>query len=69
MTLELEQESIALPSQPAFHSEAEAPQTATRTILTAVPSKAHGPFGSFSLSRSEQTSEVPLPAAPTFPGF
>lgn len=66
--LELEQESISVP-RPFFYSEAQTATGPTRTIVTAAPSAADAPDGSFSVSLNEQTSELPLPSVRTFPGF
>lgn len=68
-TVELEQESISLPRPSFFHSEAQTTAGPTRTIVTAAPSAAGAPYGAFSVSLTEQTTELSLPSVPTLPGF
>jgi hypothetical protein len=67
-TLKLEQESVTLPGHP-FHAAAEAQDSPTRTLVTAAPSGAAAPNGSFSVSLTEQTTQLPVPSVPTLPGF
>ncbi len=67
--LDLEQQSISQPSAPSIHSETQTASGPTRTTLTAAPSPAGAPYGSFSVSLTEQTTTLPLPSAPTLPGF
>lgn len=67
-TLKLEQESISLPSPSSFRSEAQSTTNPTRTIVTAAPSAASAPYGSFSVSLTEQATELTLPSVPTLPG-
>jgi hypothetical protein len=67
-TLKLEQESLTLPGRP-FHAGAEAQTGPTRTLVTAAPSAAAAPYGSFSVSLSEQITQLPAPSIPTLPGF
>lgn len=66
--LDLEQESVSLPRPSFYHSEAQTTGP-TRTIVTAAPSAAGAPNGSFSVSLTEQTTELTLPSVPTLPGF
>jgi Peptidase A4 family len=67
--LDLEQESISVPRPPYFNSEAQTASGPTRTIVTAAPSATGASNGSFSVSLSEQTTELSLPSVPTLPGF
>ena len=68
ITLKLEQASVNLPGRP-FHAEAE-PQTGpTRTLVTTATSPAAAPKGSFSISLTEQITQLPAPSIPTLPGF
>jgi hypothetical protein len=67
-TLKLEQESLSLPRRRSY-TEAEAPTRPTRTLLTAAPSAAAAPYGSFSVALVEQTTQIAVPSMPTFPGF
>lgn len=67
--LELEQESISPPRPSSLHAEAQTTTGPSRTIVTAAPSATSVPYGSFSVSLTEQTTEVTLPSAPTLPGF
>jgi Peptidase A4 family len=67
-TLKLEQESLTLPGRP-FHAGAEAQTGPTRTLVTAAPSAAAAPYGSFSVSLTEQITQLPAPSIPTLPGF
>lgn len=68
-TLELEQESISLPGPPSFRAETQTATHPTRTIVTAAPSATGAPYGAFSVSLTEQTTELSLPSVPTLPGF
>ncbi len=67
-TLKLEQVSVTLPGRP-FQAEAEAQTAPTRTLLTAAPSAAAALDGAFSVSLTEQTTQLPVPSIPTLPGF
>lgn len=46
-----------------------AQRTPTRTIVSATPSAVAAVTGAFAVARSEQSTEVTAPAAPTLPGF
>jgi hypothetical protein len=60
--------SLTLPGLP-FHAEAEAQKGPTRTLVTAAPSPPAAPYGAFSVSLTEQTTQLPVPSIPTLPGF
>ena len=62
-TIELEQTSV---SRPAGAEVRSAPE---QTLVSAAPSPAEPPYGAFSVSLSEQTSELAAPSRPTLPGF
>ena len=61
--LTLEQESISV----AAGSGASAGPA--RKVVTASPSAIAGTYGRFTVTLSEQTSQLPVPAGPTLPGF
>jgi hypothetical protein len=67
-TLKLEQASVTLPGRP-FHAEADAQTGPTQTLVTAAPSAAAAPYGSFSVSLTEQITQLSAPSIPTLPGF
>jgi hypothetical protein len=62
-TLELEQASVSLPSY------AQAQIGPVRTVVSAAPSSATQPYGAFSISMTEQASQLSIPQGPTLPGF
>ena len=62
-TIELKQASVSLPTNPEVQTGPE------ETVVSAIPSPAVLPYGAFSVSLAEQTSQVPLPSRPTLPGF
>ena len=62
-TLKLEQDSV---TRAASGTSAAGP---VRDVLTASPSAITQPSGAFSVSLSEQTTQLPLPSGPTLPGF
>jgi hypothetical protein len=67
-TLKLEQTTVTLPGRP-FHAEAEPQTGSTRTLLAAATSAAAATSGSFSISLTEQITQLPAPSIPTLPGF
>jgi len=67
--LKLEQDSVTFSGRP-FDAEAEeAASGPTRTLLTASPTAPAAPLGAFSVSLTEQTTQLPAPSVPTLPGF
>lgn len=66
--IKLEQDSVAFSGQP-FNTEAEAATGPTRTVLTAAPSAPTVPYGAFSVSLTEQATQLSASSVPTLPGF
>ncbi len=62
-TLKLEQESISVAASNG------SPAGAARKVATAAPSAIAAVSGGFTVSISEQTTQLPVPAGPTLPGF
>ena len=62
-TLKLEQESISVGAR---NGTTAGP---ARNIVTASPSAIAGADGGFTVSLSEQTTQLPVPSGPTLPGF
>ncbi len=61
--LKLEQESISVAASNG------SPAGAARKVATAAPSAIAAVSGGFTVSISEQTTQLPVPAGPTLPGF
>jgi len=66
--LKLEQDSVTFSGRPS-NAEAEAATGPTRTLLTESPTAPVAPLGAFSVSLTEQTTQLPAPSIPTLPGF